>query len=283
MDVCLVTAGTLYVVATPLGNLGDLSDRAIHVLRAVTLVAAEDTRRARVLLQHADARPRVLSFHAHSPPGRIASIVRTLAEGQDVALIADAGTPTVSDPGANLVQRARDAGAAVVAVPGPSAVAAALSVSGLSADRFTFLGFLPRKGADRKRLLEQAASSPWTTVLFESPNRLVKLLAELGAACGGEREAVVTRELTKVHEEARAGTLDSLEGYYREHAPRGEVTVVVAGISRNEVTPRVDEAEVSARARELLDEGVTRRDTATELAREFPIARREAYRIVSNL
>ncbi|MDH3457627.1 MAG: 16S rRNA (cytidine(1402)-2'-O)-methyltransferase [Gemmatimonadota bacterium] len=283
MDVCLVTAGTLYVVATPLGNLGDLSDRAIHVLRAVTVVAAEDTRRARVLLQHADARPRVLSFHAHSPPARIASIVRTLAEGQDVALIADAGTPTVSDPGANLVQRARDAGAAVVAVPGPSAVAAALSVSGLSADRFTFLGFLPRKGADRKRLLEQAAGSPWTTVLFESPNRLVKLLVELGAACGGDRKAVVTRELTKVHEEARAGTLDSLEGYYREHAPRGEVTVVVAGISRSEAAPRVDEAEVSARARELLDEGVTRRDAATELAKEFPIARREAYRIVSNL
>jgi 16S rRNA (cytidine1402-2'-O)-methyltransferase len=283
MDVCLVTAGTLYVVATPLGNLGDLSNRAINVLRDVTLVAAEDTRRARVLLQHADARPRVLSYHAHSPPGRIATIIRALADGQDVALLADAGTPTVSDPGGDLVQRARDAGAPIVAVPGPSAVAAALSVSGLPADRFTFLGFLPRKGADRKRLLDQTAASPFTTVLFESPNRLVKLLVELAAACGGGRPAVVARELTKVHEEAHAGTLDSLQGYYREHAPRGEVTVVVAGISRDEATPRVDEAKVRTRARELLDEGVTRRDAATELAKEFPIARREAYRIVSNL
>ena len=283
MDVRLVTAGTLYVVATPLGNLGDLSDRAVQVLRAVTLVAAEDTRRARVLLQHADARPRVLSFHAHSPPSRLASIVRALTEGGDVALLADAGTPTVSDPGADLVQRARDAGATVEAVPGPSAVAAALSVSGLPADRFTFLGFLPRKGTDRKRLLEQVARSPWTTVLFESPNRLVNLLVDLGATCGNDRTAVVARELTKMHEEARSGTLTSLEGYYREHGPRGEVTVVVAGVPRGETAPPVDDAEVSARARALLAEGFTRRDAATQLAQEFPIARREAYRIVSNL
>lgn len=278
-----MTPGTLYVVATPLGNLGDLSNRAIDVLRTVAVVAAEDTRRARVLLQHADARPRVLSFHAHSAPSRLTSIVRTLTEGHHVAVLADAGTPTVSDPGAALVQRAREAGAHIVAVPGPSAVAAALSVSGLGADRFTFLGFLPRKGADRKRLLAHVATSPWTSVLFESPHRLVALLADLAGSCGHERTAVVARELTKVHEEARRGTLASLEGYYREHTARGEVTVVVAGSTRDMAAPRADEATVRARASALLEEGFTRRDAATELANEFSIARREAYRIVSDL
>jgi 16S rRNA (cytidine1402-2'-O)-methyltransferase len=279
----LVTAGTLYVVATPLGNLGDLSTRAIQVLRAVDMVAAEDTRRARVLLKHADARPRVLSYHAHSPPTRLETVVRALVEGQDVALLADAGTPTVSDPGVELVRHARENGAAVVTVPGPSAVAAALSVSGLPADRFTFLGFVPRKGSDRRRLLEHAGRSLWTTVLFESPNRLVGLLTDLATVCGDSRPAVVARELTKVHEEARAGTLASLAGYYGEHAPRGEVTVVVAPATKDEPRAAVDDATIRDRARSLLEEGLSRRDAARRLAEELAIARREAYRIVSTL
>jgi 16S rRNA (cytidine1402-2'-O)-methyltransferase len=276
-----VSAGTLYVVATPLGNLGDLSDRAKQVLRAVPTVAAEDTRRARVLLEHAGARPKVLSYHAHSPEGRLDSLLELLSGGNDVAVIADAGTPAVSDPGAELARRARELGATVVAVPGPSAVAAALSISGFSADRYTFLGFLPRKGRDRRRLLENVAAATWTTVLFEAPPRLVKLLEDLGKVCGGEREAAVARELTKVYEELNAGTLDELAVYYEENPPKGEVTVLIAG--HRGQPAEVDEEAVRARARTLLDEGLSRRDTAGRVAEEFALPRREAYRIVTEL
>lgn len=274
-------SGTLYVVATPLGNLGDLSDRAKVVLRAVPLVAAEDTRRARVLLGHVGARPRVLSCHAHSPPKRIDLLARRLAEGEDVALLTDAGTPSVSDPGTTLVRRARETGAPVVVIPGPSAVAAALSVSGLPADRYTFLGFLPRKGAERRRLVEAAARSAWTVVVFESPERLVRLLEDLARVCGGGRDAAVARELTKVYEEVKTGTLSDLAVYYRETPPRGEVTVLVAGAAAPE--PSVRDEDLRARARALLARGMSRRDVAASLASEFAVSRREAYRMVTSL
>ena len=279
----MVEAGTLHVLATPLGNLGDLSDRAKDVLRTVSVVAAEDTRRARILLNHVDATPRVVSFHAHSTAGRLDSIVARLEAGEHVALMADAGTPTVSDPGAELVRRAREVGATVVAVPGPTAVAAALSVSGLSADRFSFVGFSPRKGKDRRRLLEHAASSPWTTVFFEAPLRLVSLLRDLGETCGEDRQVAVARELTKVYEEVQTGTLAQVKGYYEENPPRGEVTVVVGGQPLSKARPVVNEAEARDRAKALLEEGLSRRDTADRLAKELSMARREAYRIVTNL
>jgi 16S rRNA (cytidine1402-2'-O)-methyltransferase len=198
-----------------------------------------------------------------------------------VAVVSDAGTPTVSDPGATLVRRAREVGASVVAVPGPSAVAAALSVSGLPADRYLFLGFPPRKGKGRRHLLETVATASWTSVLFEAPSRLAGLLRDLAGACGTERDATVTRELTKLHEEVRSGTLAELAGYYEEHPPRGEVTVVVAAGDR--VPEELDGAAVEARARALLDGGMSRRDAADLLAREFPMPRREAYRIVTGL
>lgn len=276
-----MSAGTLFVVATPLGNLGDLSERAASVLRGVGVVAAEDTRRARVLLQRVEARPRVVSYHAHSPGSRTEALLDSLADGESVALLADAGTPTVSDPGADLVRRARERGVPVVAVPGPSAVAAALSISGLPADRYSFLGFVPRKGRDRRSLLRHVAQSPWTTVLFEAPGRLVRLLQDLAGACGADRRAAVARELTKVHEELKSGTLSELRVYYEESPPRGEVTLLVAGTPP--VTPAPDEGAVRERARELLAEGMSRRDTADRLAAELALSRREAYRIVTDL
>jgi 16S rRNA (cytidine1402-2'-O)-methyltransferase len=253
------------------------------VLRAVPVVAAEDTRRARILLNHVDAKPRLVSFHAHSKAGRLSSIVQMLEAGEHVALIADAGTPTVSDPGAELVRRAREAGATVVAVPGPSAVASALSVSGLPADRFSFLGFPPRKGKDRRRLLDHAASSRWTTVFFEAPPRLVSLLRDLSAFCGEDRQVAVARELTKVYEEVQTGTLARVVGYYDENPPRGEVTVVVAGQPQREARPIVNEPEAQERAKALLAEGLSRRDAADRLAQELSMVRRDAYRIVTSL
>lgn len=273
-----MSAGILYVVATPLGNLADLSERAREVLRAADVVAAEDTRRTRILLAHLDAHPRLISVPAHAPPGHIEQVLAALAAGQRVALVSDAGTPAISDPGASLVRRARRSGAAVVAVPGPTAVAAALSISGLSADRYTFLGFLPRAGPGRRRLLEQAAASEWTVVLFEAANRLGRLLDDLARALGPDREAAVARELTKVHEECRTGTLASLAGYYRDTQPKGEVTVIVAGRAAEPEIP--DTEQVRRRARALLSQGLSRRDAAAYVAREFDLARNEAYRLV---
>ena len=273
--------GTLFVAASPLGNLGDISFRLAEVLRKSDLVAAEDTRRARKLLTHLDAHPRVVSFHAHSPEGRLDQLVTALRKGSSVVMLTDAGTPTISDPGRELVSAARDVGAGVVTVPGPSAVTAALSVSGLPADRFTFLGFLPRRGAERRRRLEEAASSRWTVVLFEAAPRLVELLNALGAVCGPERVAVVARELTKVHEEVRRGTLVELSGYYQEHPPRGEVTVLLAGGTTSDKKASPD--EVRRRAEELLGAGTSRKDAAAVVAKEFSMPRREAYKMVSDL
>src|SRR5881409_4151494 len=182
-------AGTLYVVATPLGNLDDLSPRAAATLKQAAAVAAEDTRHTKILLAHVGSRAELVSFHAHSDEAAQRRILHLLGSGKDVALVTDAGTPAVSDPGAVLVAAARERDVPVVTVPGPTAVAAALSVSGLAADRYLFLGFLPRKGGERRRLLDLVAESEWTTVLFEAPLRVVNLLRDLAAACGQERRA----------------------------------------------------------------------------------------------
>ncbi|HKW40152.1 MAG TPA: 16S rRNA (cytidine(1402)-2'-O)-methyltransferase [Gemmatimonadales bacterium] len=274
-------SGTLYVVATPLGNLEDLSPRAAATLTRVAAVAAEDTRHTKPLLAHVGASAELVSFHAHSSEAALRRVLQLLGSGKDVALVTDAGTPAVSDPGALLVAAARERDIPVVAVPGPTAVAAALSVAGLAADRYVFLGFLPRKGGDRRRLLETVARSEWTVVLFEAPLRVVELLEDLAAACGGERPAAVARELTKLFEETRAGTLTTLAGYYAEAPPRGEVTVIVAGTGR---PPRQEPAhDPESRARTLLAQGMSRRDVAEQLAAETGITRNTAYRLVNEL
>jgi len=274
-------SGTLYVVATPLGNLDDLSPRAALTLKQAAAVAAEDTRHTKTLLVHVGSDAELVSFHAHSPDSALRRILHLLGTGKDVALVTDAGTPTVSDPGAFLVAAARERDVPIVTVPGPTAVAAALAVSGLSADRYLFLGFLPRKGSERRRLLDTVAKSEWTVVLFEAPPRVAALLEDLAAACGGERRAAVARELTKVFEETRAGTLVELAGYYAEAPARGEVTVVVSGTGkpvREERPP-----DPGARARARLAQGMTRKDAAERLAEETGITRNTAYRLVNEL
>jgi 16S rRNA (cytidine1402-2'-O)-methyltransferase len=273
--------GTLFVVATPLGNLGDLSPRAVATLRAVAAVAAEDTRHTRPLLTHIGAQPELVSVHAHSSEAAIQRVLGMLAAGRDVALVTDAGTPAVSDPGVALVAAARARDFPVVTIPGPTAVAAALAVSGLAADRYLFLGFLPRKGGERRRLLALVAQSQWTVVVFESPNRTAELLDDLVAACGGARRAAVARELTKLHEETRDGTLAELAGYYREAPPRGEVTVIVAGTGKP--APAGVRPDPEERARGLLADGMSRRDVAERLAEETGISRNTAYRLVNEL
>ena len=274
-------AGTLYVVATPLGNLGDLSPRAADTLKRVAAVAAEDTRHSKPLLNHAGSKAELISFHAHSSDRALERILRILSAGRDVALITDAGTPAISDPGVVLVAAARERGIPIVTIPGPTAVAASLSVSGISGDRYVFLGFLPRKGSDRRRFLMTVASSEWTVVLFEAPNRVTQLLVDLAEVCGPERQAVVSRELTKVFEETRAGTLQELSEHYAEAPVRGEVTVVVAGTGKQRIEePPPDPGQ---RAKALLAEGLSRKDVAHRLAEETGISRNTAYRLVSEL
>jgi 16S rRNA (cytidine1402-2'-O)-methyltransferase len=273
---------TLYIVATPLGNLADLSSRAADSLRRVAVVAAEDTRRTRGLLAHLGARPQLLSFHAHSGPRRTEALLEILRSGRDVALVTDAGTPGVSDPGPELVAAVRAQGFPVVPLPGPSAVTTALSASGLPADRYLFLGFIPRKGAERARLLTRAAAEEWSVVFFEAPGRLGALLADLRALAGPERRAVVARELTKVHEEFRGSTLAELADYYSREEARGEVTLVLAGTG---VAPPPPDRSEEARtlAARLLREGASRREAARQVAAELGMARNEAYRLVMEL
>ena len=278
--------GRLYVVATPLGHLGDLSARAAELLRTVPVVAAEDTRRTRTLLSHLDAHPRVISYHAHSPGGATRTILDILREGRDVALVSDAGTPGVSDPGAALVAEVRSAGYGVVPLPGPSAVTAALSAAGLPADRHVFLGFLPRKGPERGRLLERIRREEWTCVIFEAPGRVGELLADLASACGGQRRGVVARELTKLHEEFRTGTLAELAEQFADAATaRGECTVIVEGNRSEPETEAVEQEVERARvlAARLLQAGVSRKEAASLIAGVFAVSRNAAYQMVQEV
>lgn len=222
--------GTLYIVGTPIGNLEDLTPRAARVLGEVALVAAEDTRRTRQLLTHLGISKPMLSVHADAERGRATQIIEALGRG-DVALCTDAGMPSISDPGAHLVERVRDAGYGVAVIPGASAVTAALALSGFSGDRFVFLGFLPRKSSEMTRAVEALADETRTAVAFESPYRLLKAL-DIIAAVLPQRSCAVARELTKVHEELRAGTAGELADHYRKHPPRGEVTILIEGAPR---------------------------------------------------
>jgi 16S rRNA (cytidine1402-2'-O)-methyltransferase len=273
---------TLYLVSTPIGNLADVSPRAGETLRAVHRILAEDTRRSRVLTAHVGAKAPLVSLHAHNERGRIARVLGWLDAGEDLALVSDAGTPLVSDPGATLVAAVHEAGYAVVPIPGPSAVLAALVASGLSTGRFLFLGFPDRKGKSRQALLERVAVSTETVVLFESPQRIVRLLEDLARECGPERAVAVARELTKVHEELRRGSLAEVASHYREDPPRGEVTVVVApgdsGVSEVDRASRLDAAR--GLALELAAEGVTPSAAAKEIAYRLDLSRNDAYRIV---
>jgi len=278
----MLTAGTLYVVATPLGNLSDLSIRATEVLSRVPVVAAEDTRRTRGLLSHLNARPTLLSFHAHSAEHRLESILEILASGRDVALVTDAGTPSVSDPGPDLVAEARAAGYAVVPIPGPSAVATVLSAAGVAADRYLFLGFIPRKGRERTRLLSRAAAEEWSVVFFEAPPRLVSLLEDLIPLAGAGRIAVVGRELTKIHEEIRSATLGELVDHFTAVPARGELTVVLQGTGEPPAAPDRTEDAVD-QATTLLADGLTRREVVQRLTESLGLPRNEAYKLVMEL
>lgn len=272
--------GTLYVVATPIGNLGDLSPRAAEVLRLVDVVVAEDTRRTRTLLGHAGAHPaELVSLPAFDEEGRLGRVVARLSAGASVALVTDAGTPGVSDPGTRLVEAAWKAGARVVPVPGPSAALAALSASGLPADRFLFAGFLPRKGGGRADALRWLSGIPATIVVFEAGNRAAATLADLERSFG-DRPAALARELTKLHEEIARGRLSELRARFHGDL-RGEVTLVVAGADAapDPAPAELPETEILRR----LATGEAPTAVARAIARGHKMGRGEAYALVESV
>ena len=264
---------TLYIVATPIGNLEDLSPRAVRVLREVALIAAEDTRHSRRLLAHFGIDTPTVSYHEHNQRARRERLLEALATG-DVALITDAGTPAVSDPGADLVTAALAAGYRVSPVPGPSALAAAVSASGLIDGPFMTLGFLPRERGERLRVVARAAASGVPLVIFESARRLERTLRELAETLG-ERRAVVLRELTKIHEEVRAGTLSELTQWAAKSAQRGEIALVIAA-SPEAATSEDDAASV---VRMLRQSGLSASQAAREAASITGLSRSDLYKL----
>lgn len=266
--------GKLFVVATPIGNLDDLSVRARGVLANVALIAAEDTRRSGRLLQHFGIHTPMVSLHDFNERGASGGIVGRLLRGEDVALISDAGTPLISDPGYRLVGAAHEHGIEVIAVPGPSAVTAALSICGLPVNRFAFEGYLPEKTAARRALLATLAAEPRTLVFFETPHRIDAALADLVAAFGAERRATIARELTKQFETVRRATLGDLRHWLRNDAQQrlGEFVIVVEGVE----TPPVDDTE-TRRLLGILLGYVGVRDAATIAAGITGLSRRTLY------
>ncbi len=269
-------AGTLYLVATPIGNLGDVTSRALETLRAVRFIACEDTRHSRVLLDHFGIGGKdLVSLPAFAEGQRAGRILDRIAEGDDCALVTDAGSPAISDPGEKLVAEALERELNVVPVPGPTALVAALSASGLPTGRFHFLGFLPRKGAERRAMLEEVAQLSATLVLYESPRRLAETLPDL-LEVWGNRRACVARELTKLHEEFARGTLTELAARYAAEEARGEVVVLVEGRTGE---TRWSEEELRRALEEGLARGEKLKALSTELARRAGWAGQDVYRL----
>jgi 16S rRNA (cytidine1402-2'-O)-methyltransferase len=274
--------GRLVLVATPIGNLGDLSPRAVDVLRDATLIAAEDTRRTRALLTYAGvpAAGRLRSVHAHNERAGAEWIVDAVRDGGCVAYVTDAGMPGISDPGERLVRACLDAGLTVDVVPGPSAVLTALVLSGFPTDRFVFEGFLPRRGVARRERISALVNEPRTVVLYESPKRVHATLTQLLTACGPVREVAIARELTKLHEEVWRGPLVEAVGHVELIEPRGEHVVVLAPAPP---TPEANDDEIDAHVTAALAEGLSTRDAAARVAKDLRVPRRRTYDAATRL
>ena len=273
-------SGILYLCATPIGNLEDITLRVLRVLQEVDLIAAEDTRRTRKLLNHYHIRAELTSYHEHNRRSKGESLLGQLAAGKSVALVSDAGMPGISDPGEELVLEALSRGISVIPLPGPSALITALVVSGLSAERFVFEGFLPRKKKDRAQRLNDLAAENRTVIIYEAPHRLIKTLEELQSYLG-DRPASAARELTKRYEEVRRGSLSQLLEHFNVHEPKGEFVLVVGGCSGSRETVKEEQEYRSLtpdeHVRRLTAEGMPSNEAIKKVARQMGVPRRELY------
>lgn len=271
--------GCLYLVATPIGNLEDITLRALRILQEVDVVAAEDTRHSRKLLAHYDIHRPLTSYYQHNLQEKGALLLRQMAAGKKVALISDAGMPGISDPGQDLVAKAIQADIPVIPIPGPTASLTALVISGLPSDRFVFEGFLPRKGKERAARLEALRGEPRTMLFYEAPHRLLSTLQDLRQHLG-DREIVIARELSKKHEEVLRGTISTIYEHYANHEPKGEFTLVLAGQTAVLQGEEPDLEGVARMVLELEKAGLERKAAIKELAQKHGIAKRELYKAV---
>jgi 16S rRNA (cytidine1402-2'-O)-methyltransferase len=274
-------SGTLYVVGTPIGNLEDMTFRAVRMLQSVDLIAAEDTRHTGKLLHHFQIKTPQISYHDHNRLSRIPELIQRLQQGLSIALVTDAGMPGISDPGYELVKACAEENILVVPIPGVSAVITGLSASGLVSDRFTFEGFLPAKEKDRRAALEVLQTEVRTMIFYEAPHRLQKTLQDMAIVLGSDRQIVLARELTKMHEEFWRGTVGDAIARYVDRDPQGEFTLIVAGFQREE-SP-LSESVLKAELQNLIAQGLSRSDASRQLAQQTSLPKRQLYQLALQL
>lgn len=277
-----MTYGTLYLVGTPIGNLEDMTYRAIATLQTVDLIAAEDTRHTGKLLKHFQITTPQISYHDHNRHQRQPQLIEKLQTGINIALVSDAGMPAISDPGFELVASCIEAGITIVPIPGVSAGLTGLIASGLSPEKFVFEGFLPTKKKDRTQLLEGLKTEPRTLIFYEAPHRLLKTLQDFLEHLGGDRPIVCARELTKLHEEFWRGTVQTAIDHYNHQAPKGEFTLILAGASVDCETEFTD-ADLRTKLAQLIDLGMSKSQASKELAAQLNLPRRQIYQLSNEL
>ncbi len=273
--------GTLYIVGTPIGNLEDITFRAVRILQTVDIIAAEDTRHTGKLLQHFQVKTPQVSYHEHNRTSRIPELLEHLVNNKAIALVSDAGMPGISDPGYELVKACIEAGIPVVPIPGASAAITALSAAGLPTDRFVFEGFLPAKTQHRQEHLESLQTESRTLIFYESPHRLRDTLQDLALVWGSDRQIVLGRELTKLYEEFWRGTIAQAIAYYTQREPQGEYTLVVAGIPASQ--PQLTEEELKAELKQLISQGISRSQASRQLAKFTSLPRRQLYQLALSI
>ncbi|MEH1793726.1 16S rRNA (cytidine(1402)-2'-O)-methyltransferase [Nostoc sp.] len=273
--------GTLYVVGTPIGNLEDITFRAVRILQTVDIIAAEDTRHTGKLLQHFQVKTPQVSYHEHNRTSRIPELLEHLVNNKAIALVSDAGMPGISDPGYELVKACIEAGISVVPIPGASAAITALSASGLPTNRFVFEGFLPAKTQQRQEHLESLQTESRTLIFYESPHRLRDTLQDLAEVWGSDRQIVLGRELTKLYEEFWRGTIAEAIAHYSQREPQGEYTLVVAGIPASQ--PQLTKEELKAELKQLISQGISRSQASRQLAKFTSLPRRQLYQLALSI
>ena len=275
-------SSVLYIVGTPIGNLNDLSFRALNILKNVSLIACEDTRQTKKIMSKFEFKNNLISFNEHNSSTKIPRIINELNLGKSIALVSDAGMPSICDPGENLVKEANKKGISIVCVPGPSAALTAIVSSGLPSSKFVFEGFLPRKKSEREKILLEISKNLKTTIIYESPNRLIKLLNQLKEHCGGQREIKVFRELTKKFEEHIGDNLDEVLEFFENKEILGEITLVVKGINKTEQTSKFQANHLKIELDELINAGLSFSAAARFLAKKNNLSKNYIYKLYYN-
>ena len=272
-------SSVLYIVGTPIGNLRDLSSRALNVLKNVSLIACEDTRQTKKIMNKYEFKNKLISFNKHNSQQKIPVLINDLNSGKSVALVSDAGMPSICDPGENLTKSAKSSGISIICIPGPCAALTALVSSGLPSSKFTFEGFLPKKNTEREKILLEISRNEKTTIIFESPHRLIKLLHELKTYCGGEREIQVSRELTKQFEEHIGNNINEVIDFFNGIEVKGEITIVMKGINNSNQNPKFDSFELKRELHALTTAGLSLSSASKYLAKKNNLPKSSIYNL----